>query len=160
MWTSMMTALSRLLTILTLITSITVFAEGLPPLPADYCHWKMHNLAIEKPLCGLVGESTRGRKLAADTQVGNCLTCHQLPIPEEPLHGTVGPPLFSLASRKTEGQIRAHVVDQRQLNPGTIMPGFYRDPRLSNRVADEYWGKTFLNAQQVEDIVAYLASLK
>jgi sulfur-oxidizing protein SoxX len=120
----------------------------------------MHNLAIEKPLCGLAGDSTRGRKLAADTQVGNCLTCHQLPIPEEPLHGTVGPPLFNIASRKTEGQIRAHVVDQRQFNPGTIMPGFYRDPRLSNRVADEYWGKTFLNAQQVEDIVAYLNSLR
>ena len=156
----MTTALSRLLTILTLITSVTVFAEDQLPLPADYCHWKIHKLAIEKPLCGLVGDSIRGRLLAADSQTGNCLTCHQLPIPEEPLHGTVGPPLFSLASRKTEAQIRAHVVDQRQFNPNTIMPGFYRDPRLYNRVADDHWNRTLLTAQQIEDIVAYLASLK
>jgi sulfur-oxidizing protein SoxX len=157
---NMMTAFSRLLKILTLTTPITVFAEDPLPLPTDYCHWEIHNNAIEKALCGLEGDSIRGRELAVDTQAGNCLACHLLPIPEEPLHGTVGPPLFKLASRKTEAQIRAHVVDQRQFNPDTVMPGFYRDPRLYNRVADDHWNETLLTAQQVEDIVAYLTSLK
>ena len=60
----------------------------------------------------------------------------------------------------TAGQIRLHVVDQRHFNPETIMPGFYRDPRLANRVADAFFGKTFLSAQQVEDVVAYLETLR
>ena len=156
----MIKIISGTLAILTLFITVTVVAEKLPPLPAGYCHWEMKNHSIDKPLCGFVGDSKRGRQLVADTRAGNCLTCHQMPVSEEPLHGTIGPPLFSLASRKTEAQIRAHVVDQRQFNPGSIMPGYYRDPRLSNRVADDYWGKTLLTAQQVEDIVAYLASLK
>jgi sulfur-oxidizing protein SoxX len=148
------------LTILALFIDIKVLADDLPPLPADYCHWKISNDEITQPLCGLKGDSTRGRKLVTDTPTGNCLTCHLLPIPEEPLHGTIGPPLYKLALRKSVAQIRAHVVDQRQFNPNTIMPGFYRDPRLSNRVADEYWGRTIFTAQQIEDIVAYLATLK
>ncbi len=138
----------------------TPAADERPPLPPDYCHWSMQNLSIDKPLCGLVGDSSRGRKLVVDTHGGNCLACHQMPIPEEPSHGTVGPPVHVVATRMTEGQIRAHIVDQRRFNPDTIMPGFYRDPRLSNRVADEFWGKTFMTAQQVEDVVAYLKTLK
>ncbi len=137
-----------------------ISANGGPPLPADYCHWQMENLAIRQPLCDLRGNAAKGRETVIDTAAGNCLACHRLPVPEEALHGTLGPPLLALASRKTEGQIRLHVVDQRVLNPESVMPGFYRDPRLANRVADEYWGKTFLNAQQIENVVAYLMTLK
>jgi len=60
----------------------------------------------------------------------------------------------------TEPQIRLRVVDTRHVNPMSIMPGFYRDPRLINRPAKAYRGKTFLTAQQVEDVIAYLATLK
>ena len=83
-----------------------------------------------------------------------------LPIPEEPLHGTVGPPLYGIGARMTEGQIRLRMVDEQKINPATIMPGFYSDPRKANRVANDFWGKTFLTAQQLEDVVAYLMTIK
>ncbi len=83
-----------------------------------------------------------------------------MPIDEEPFHGTVGPPLLGVGARYTAAQIRLRIVDEQQINPMTIMPGFYRDPKLANRVAEEFWGKTFLTAQQVEDVVAYLVTLK
>ncbi len=144
-----------------MLTFIAVPVAGdHPPLPTDYCHWSMHELAINEPLCNLEGDRANGLKLVIDTHGGNCLACHQMPIPEETLHGTVGPPLHGLAARMTEGQIRAHLVDQRRFNPNSVMPGFYHDPRLASRVADEYWGKTILTAQQVEDIVAYLKTLR
>lgn len=148
------------LMLLTLMAMTAAIAEEMPPLPPDYCHWKAEHLAIDQPLCGLKGDPKRGRALAIDPHGGNCIACHHLPVPEESFHGTIGPPLEGVASRYTEGQLRLRVVDEQQVNPFTIMPGFYRDPRLANRVADEYWGKTFLTAQQVEDIVAWLVTLK
>ena len=135
-------------------------AVAQPPLPEGYCEWDMQELAITAPLCGLQGDPGRGRAIAADEHGGNCLACHQLPIPEAAFHGTVGPPLHGVGARYSAAQLRARVVDEQQINPFTIMPGFYRDPRHANRVADAYWGKTFLTAQQVEDVVAYLVTLK
>ena len=125
-----------------------------------YCAWEMQDFAIAEPLCGLVGDAERGRVLAADSHGGNCLACHQMPIPEESFHGTIGPPLNGIGARYSEAQIRLRIVDEQQINPFTIMPGFYRDPAEANRVADAYWGKTFLSAQQVEDLVAYLVTLQ
>ena len=133
---------------------------GDAPGAAIYCHWDAVGYAIEAPLCGLEGDPVRGRALAADSHTGNCLACHPMPIPEEPFHGTIGPSLNGVGARYTPAQIRLRIVDEQQINPWTIMPGFYRDPHLANRVAGEYWGKTFLTAQQVEDLVSYLASLK
>lgn len=127
---------------------------------ADYCAWEMQDFAIAEPLCGLVGDAERGRVLAADSHGGNCLACHQMPIPEESFHGTIGPPLHGIGARYSAAQIRLRIVDEQQINPMTIMPGFYRDPAKANRVADAHWGKTFLSAQQVEDLVAYLVTLK
>ena len=146
-------------TVFLLLVSAVIAAEDIP-LPPGYCQWQADGDAIVTPLCGLQGDADRGRRIVIDSHGGNCLACHRMPIPEEPLHGTVGPPLDGVASRLSAGQLRLRVVDERRLNPMTIMPGFYRDPRLANRVADDYWGKTFLDAQQVEDIVAYLGTLK
>lgn len=134
-------------------------ADNLPSEPT-YCDWQVKGFAIETSLCGLSGDPGRGRAVAADSHAGNCLACHQMPIPEEAFHGTIGPPLNTVGARYTPAQIRLRIVDEQQINPMTIMPGFYRDPKLANRMADDYWGKTFLNAQQVEDLVAYLATLK
>lgn len=127
---------------------------------SSYCEWKMVDFAIHLSLCGLTGDPDRGRAVAADRHAGNCLTCHRMPIPEEAFHGTVGPPLDIVGARYSAAQIRLRIVDEQQVNPMTIMPGFYRAPGLANRVADAYWGKTFLSAQQVEDLVAYLVTLK
>ena len=126
----------------------------------SYCEWEAVRFAIEQPLCGLNGDPARGRALAADSQGGNCLACHRMPIPEEPFHGTIGPSLEALGARYSAAQIRLRIVDEQQVNPWTIMPGFYRDPAAAHRVAGDFWGKTFLSAQQVEDLVAYLVTLK
>jgi len=126
----------------------------------EYVQWKMVDYAIDQPLGGLKGDARRGRQLVRDRSKGNCLACHRMPIPEEEFHGTVGPSLHGISSRLSEGQIRLRVVDEKQLNPASIMPGYYRHPRHFNRVAESWQGKTVLNAQEVEDIVAYLLTLK
>jgi sulfur-oxidizing protein SoxX len=137
------------------------------PLPADaagnpppYFEWQSENYEINAPLGGLTGVAERGRVIAADTLRGNCLACHELPIPEEPFHGNLGPPLAGIASRQTTGMIRLHIVDQSRFNPETVMPGYYRPFGQLHRVAPEFQGRTYLSAQEVEDVVAYLATLK
>jgi sulfur-oxidizing protein SoxX len=130
------------------------------PAPEHYCQWQVKDYAIEKPLCGLVGNAKRGKAIASDGSKGNCLACHQLPIDGIEAYGTIGPPLEGIGNRLTEGFIRLRVVDTRQVNPMSIMPGFYRDPGLIHRPGKPYVGRTFLTAQQVEDVIAYLVTLK
>lgn len=133
----------------------------LPALAADtYIEWQAEGLSIIKPLGGLKGNPERGREIAKSSAAGNCLACHHLPIPEESFHGTVGPDLSQLAARLNEAEIRFRVVDEKMINPMTIMPGYYRHPDKFNQVSKDYAGKTFLTAQQLEDVVAYLVTLK
>lgn len=127
-------------------------------LPA-YCAWEMKDNAIEQPLCGLTGDASRGKALALDSAKGNCLACHRLPVEGVEAYGTIAPPLAGVASRLNEGQLRLRVVDARHLNPQSIMPGYYRNPELINRPARLYAGRTFLQAQEVEDVLAYLVTL-
>ena len=122
--------------------------------------WKIENYAIKTPLGGFTGNAQRGRKIVINKDKGNCLACHNLPIPEESFHGTVGPPLHGIASRLSKGQIRLRVADEQKINPATIMPGFYKDPKENNRVDDNFWGKPVLTAQETEDVIAYLMTLK
>ena len=134
--------------------------NGQDSLPDDYCRWEVVDYAIGEPLCGLAGNTQRGREIVSDSSRGNCLACHQLPIPGVEAYGTIGPPLVGIAARLSVPQIRLRIVDTRNINPMSIMPGFYRDPRLINRPEEMYRGRTFLTAQQVEDVIAYLATLK
>jgi sulfur-oxidizing protein SoxX len=134
--------------------------EGSSSLPADYCQWEVTDYAIKSPLCGLKGDAANGKLIMLDGHKGNCLACHQLPVDGVEAYGTIAPPLAGIANRMTEGQLRMRVVDSRNLNPMSIMPGFYRDPSLINRPAKAYAGKTFLTAQEVEDVIAYLVTLK
>jgi sulfur-oxidizing protein SoxX len=140
--------------------SLPAVADEAVTLPDDYCKWDVVDYRIEQPLCGLSGDPERGKGIVTDSHKGNCLACHQLPIEGIEAYGTIGPPLEGVGSRMTESQIRTRVVDTRNVNPMSIMPGFYRDPRLINRPGIKYRGKTFLTAQQVEDVIAYLVSLK
>ncbi|MGD8582972.1 MAG: sulfur oxidation c-type cytochrome SoxX [Gammaproteobacteria bacterium] len=139
---------------------LPVKAEEAAALPDDYCKWEVIDYKIEQPLCGLHGDPRRGQTIVSDSHKGNCLACHQLPIEGIEAYGTIGPPLAGVGSRMTESQIRTRIVDTRNINPMSIMPGFYRDPRLINRPGSQYRGKTFLTAQQVEDVIAYLVTLK
>jgi L-cysteine S-thiosulfotransferase len=115
--------------------------------------------AIPEPLGGLQGDAVRGRALVLDRSVGNCLICHHAPEPAERFMGEIGPDLAGIGARLTPAQIRLRVVDQSLLNARTVMPPYYRVDRLA-RVAERYRGKPVLDAQHVEDVVAYLASLR
>ena len=109
-------------------------------------------------LTGSKGDPERGRALVANRQVGLCLLCHSGPFPEERFQGNLAPDLSS-AARLTEGQIRQRIVDPSKANPATIMPAYFKTEGLT-RVAPSLRGKTVLSAEQVEDIVAFLVSLK
>lgn len=135
------------------------FSEPVTSPPA-YIAWSMADLSVEQPLGGLKGDAVRGRYLVVAPKKGNCLACHKLPIPEEPFHGTVGPSLHHVASQLSEGEIRLSVIDQRRIEPDTIMPGYYRDPALPQQVLKDFRGRTILTAQEIEDVVAFLTTLK
>jgi sulfur-oxidizing protein SoxX len=113
---------------------------------------------IPASLTGAKGDPQRGRAIVANRQVGLCLLCHSGPFPEERFQGNLAPDL-RLAARLTEGEIRARLVDPARANPQTIMPAYYRSEGLT-RVAPAYRGRTILSAEQIEDVVAYLATLK
>ena len=115
--------------------------------------------AIPASLTGAKGDAARGRSIAASRQLGLCLLCHSGPFPEERLQGTIAPNLQGTAARLSEGQIRLRIVDPSRVNPATVMPAYYKTEGLA-RVAPAFRGKTVLTAGQVEDIVAYLTTLK
>ncbi len=116
------------------------------------------NDEIPAPLTGAKGDPVRGRALVANRQLGLCLLCHSGPFPEERFQGNLAPDLRG-AARLSEGQIRLHLVDSRRVNPDSIMPAYYRSEGLT-RVAPALRGKTILTAEQIEDIVAFLLTLK
>jgi sulfur-oxidizing protein SoxX len=115
--------------------------------------------SIPKSLTGKPGDPVAGRQVAINRRLGNCLSCHKMPIPEQQFHGEVGPDLAGVAGRYEEGELRLRVVDPKAVNPDTIMPAFYRADGL-HRVMKDFQGKTVLTAEQVEDVVAYMLTLK
>jgi len=115
--------------------------------------------AMPQSLTGQPGDAARGRAIVANRQVGLCLLCHSGPIPEERFQGNLAPSLSGAGARWSEGQLRLRIADAGRLNPATIMPPYYRSDGLE-RVAKAFVGKTILSAAQVEDVVAYLMTLK
>jgi sulfur-oxidizing protein SoxX len=115
--------------------------------------------SIPASLTGEPGDPGRGREVAINRRQGNCLACHLLPVEEQPFHGEIGPDLTEVADRLDEGHLRLRVVNPKVVNPETVMPAFYRVDGL-HAVGKKFKGKTILTAQQVEDVVAYLMTLK
>lgn len=136
------------------------FLDRGPAFGAGIAAYSIAGDAVTAPLDGKVGDSARGRSIVLDRQVGNCLICHAVPNePKELFQGNIGPSLSGIGTRLTPGQIRLRIIDQRRVNPVSVMPSFYRADGL-NRVAARYEGKPVLDAQEIEDIVAYLSGLK
>ena len=114
--------------------------------------------AIPASLTGVAGDAARGRALVVD-RTSTCILCHSGPFPEQRFLGDVAPSLAGTGSRWSEGEIRLRLVDASRLNAATIMPSYYRIDGL-NRVGRTWQGKPILSAEQIEDIVAYLATLR
>ena len=115
--------------------------------------------AIPLLLTGTPGDAARGREIAFDRDRGNCPICHVIPAPDQKLHGDVGPSLEGVAGRLSEGQMRLRLVDGRRINPSSIMPSYYRLDGL-RRVAASYAGATILSADEIEDVLAFLTTLR
>jgi sulfur-oxidizing protein SoxX len=115
--------------------------------------------AIPESLTGAQGDPARGRAIVVNRQIGLCLLCHSGPFPEERFQGNLAPDLTGAGSRWSEGQLRLRIVDSSRLNRDTIMPAYHRAEGLV-RVAPGYRGKPVLSAQQIEDVVAFLMTLR
>lgn len=127
-------------------------AQPLPP-------YLVQGDAIRASLTGVPGDAARGRELVGDRRRGLCLLCHQGPFPDPHLQGELAPDLRGVGGRLTAGQLRLRIVDIKALNPNSLMPAYYRTEGLQ-RVGPDWRGKPVLSAQEIEDVVAYLASLR
>lgn len=128
-------------TVLTLALAGGAGAGGLEPLMTD------------RP-----GDPVRGRAIVADRTVGLCLLCHSGPFPEAPFQGDLAPSLAGVGARLGTAELRLRLVDSRRLNPETMMPPYFSTEGLV-RVGARWQGRTLLTAQEIEDVVAFLATL-
>lgn len=121
----------------------------------------VENLAIAVSLTGAAGNPDEGKKIFANRKQGNCLACHaNQDMADQPFHGEVGPALDGVASRWQEGQLRTILVNAKKVfTEATVMPAFY-SLEVGANVRKDLVGKTILSAQQIEDLVAYLTTLK
>jgi sulfur-oxidizing protein SoxX len=114
--------------------------------------------AIPASLTGAPGNAARGRALVVE-RTSTCILCHNGPFPEQKFQGDLAPNLAGVGSRWSAGQLRLRLVDASRLNATTIMPSYYRVDGL-DRVGPAWRGKPILSAEQIEDIVAYLVTLR
>jgi sulfur-oxidizing protein SoxX len=116
--------------------------------------------AVAASLTGVAGDAANGRKVFMNRKKGNCLACHvNDDMSEQSFHGEVGPELNGVADRWETAELRGIVVNAKKMFDGTIMPAFYRDAGF-NRTLKKFDGKSILSAQEVEDVLAYISTLK
>ena len=113
--------------------------------------------AIPQALASEPGDAARGRSIVVNRDAGACTLCHA--VPGEQASGNIAPTLAGVGAKLSPPQLRLRVADSSRVSPNTPMPAYYRIEGLT-QVAAAYRGKTILSAQQVEDVVAYLATLK
>jgi len=113
---------------------------------------------IAEPLTGVPGDPARGRALVLE-RTSTCILCHSGPFDEVRFQGDLAPHLAGAGSRWSRSQLRLRLVDATRFNAQTIMPSYYRVDGLA-RVGPSWRGKPILSAEQIEDIVAFLATLK
>jgi L-cysteine S-thiosulfotransferase len=115
--------------------------------------------SIPASLTGGKGDPARGRAIVTNRSLGLCLLCHSGPFPEERFQGNLAPDLAGAGKRSSEDQLRLRIVDSSRINPATIMPAYYRADGFT-RVAPAWRDKPILTAEQIEDVVAFLTTLK
>jgi sulfur-oxidizing protein SoxX len=122
--------------------AVTVVGDGIPA-------------ALE----GRVGDAVRGRAIATSRSQGLCLLCHSGPVPEERFQGNLAPDLAGAGARWSVSQLRLRLVSPQHVNPDSIMPAYYRTEGLV-RVGARWQDRPILDAQQIEDVIAWLMTLR
>lgn len=134
--------------------SIAVSAQS-----AELAKFAIVDGMITTSLTGVSGDAANGKKIAINRKKGNCLACHAMSdIPEQQFHGQTGPSLDGIGSNQNAAELRMRMVDSKVINADTMMPSFYKNDQY--RVLKKFQGKTILSAQEVEDVVAYLLTIK
>lgn len=135
---------------------------ALPASALDIRPYRVEDNAIREPLAA-TGDAARGRAMLVAREPANCILCHTAPADLANsgvrFSGNLAPSLDGAGSRWTVEQLRLRLVDSSRLNPQTIMPSYYRTEGLTE-VAAAFRGKPIMNAQQIEDLIAYLSTLK
>ena len=143
------------------LLTMGLVSQGVTAGPVAPAEVKISDGEIKTSLTGSAGSAVKGREWFKNRKLGNCLACHvNSELKEEQFHGEVGPALDGVAERWNEAQLRAIVVNSKVIfGEKTMMPAFYRDGGFT-RPLKKFKGKTILSAEQIEDIVAYLRTLK
>ncbi|MGY8638459.1 sulfur oxidation c-type cytochrome SoxX [Bradyrhizobium sp. 14AA] len=120
--------------------------------------YKIVDDGIPQSLTGSSGDAARGRALVL-ARTTTCILCHSGPFPETRFQGDLAPDLAGAGNRWSTSQLRLRLVDASRFNAETIMPSYYRNDGLV-RVGRNFAGKPILSAAEIEDIVAFLATLR
>jgi sulfur-oxidizing protein SoxX len=145
------------------IVATVAFAEDVKPTAVSYTDG-----SVEQSLSGVVGDAANGRIIVGDKKQGNCVACHQLTdlAEEVPFHGEIGPMLDGVGERWNEAELRGIVANAKMMFEDSLMPSFYKTEGFirpgnayTGKAADDTFGP-ILSAQQIEDVVAYLITLK
>jgi sulfur-oxidizing protein SoxX len=124
--------------------------------------------AVAASLTGVPGNPEEGANVMGSKSIGNCVSCHEISaLPDIPFQGNVGPTLDGVADRWNEAEIRGIVANAKLTYDGTMMPAFYKVDGFI-RPGNAYSGKAIavedieplLSAEQIEDVVAFLLTLK
>jgi sulfur-oxidizing protein SoxX len=160
-WRGRATRAARIAALAALLPGAGIAVHAAPiPAPVPALTLAISGDGIPQPLAGAAaGDAARGRDIVANRQLGLCLLCHTGPIPEERFQGTLAPDLQGAGLRWSAAQLRLRIADASHFNPATIMPSYYKTEGLT-RVAAAYQSKTILTAQQIEDVIAWLQTLK
>ena len=124
----------------------------------DAQNYEIINYSIPKPLTSNIGDPVKGREIVISRE-GNCLACHNIPDIDDLFQGNIGPSLAGVGNRYTIAELRLRLVNPYVLNPDSLMPAFYKVNGLI-RVDEKYIGESILNAQQIEDVISWLITLK
>lgn len=134
-------------------------AAAAPAICAPLVAFEVVDGGIPAALTDAPSDAAKGRVIVGNRQIGMCLLCHQAPIVDDRFQGDISTNLAGVGARWTVPQLRLRIVNSRQINPASVMPAYYRTDGLQ-RVAASARGKPILDAQQIEDVVAWLASLR
>ncbi|MCC1491747.1 sulfur oxidation c-type cytochrome SoxX [Cognatishimia sp. F0-27] len=147
-----------------LMVAGTAHAEAVSPNDVQYGEYG----TIEASLSGAPGDAENGRAVMISRGKGNCIACHAVTaLNDAPFHGEVGPTLDGIGEYRTAEELRGIVANAKMTFEGTVMPAFYKTSGFT-RPGNGYTGKAakeedlspILSAQEVEDVVAYLMTLK